>query len=71
MSDETDTGSTSEEKATSGPRGRSRVDRARLEAIFGTVLPEQTSDERSSDGASTSSGGQDEWLRRQVPPHHG
>ncbi|QCQ90072.1 hypothetical protein [Rhodococcus sp. SGAir0479] len=51
-------------------RKRDRVDRARLDAIFGTVLPEQTSDERSRDGAFTS-GGQDEWLRRQVPPHHG
>ncbi|WP_170312856.1 hypothetical protein [Prescottella subtropica] len=50
---------------------KNRIDRARLDAIFGTVLPDQTSDERSRDGASEARGGQDEWLRRQVPPHHG
>ena len=57
--------------AQDAPARRSRIDRARLDAIFGTVLPEQTADERSRAGASTSGGGQDEWLRRQVPPHHG
>ncbi|MDH6676272.1 hypothetical protein M2284_000460 [Rhodococcus sp. LBL1] len=65
-----DTGSSAEGRSSSAP-GRARIDRARLDAIFGTVLPEQTSDERSRDGASSSGGGQDEWLRRQVPPHHG
>ncbi|WP_433610778.1 hypothetical protein [Prescottella agglutinans] len=67
---QTDTGSTAEGRP-SAASGRARIDRARLDAIFGTVLPEQTSDERSRDGASSSGGGQDEWLRRQVPPHHG
>lgn len=48
------------------------IDRARLDAVFGTVLPDQTSDERSRDGESRGDGGtQDDWLRRQVPPHHG
>jgi len=71
MSEEqADTGSAAEGRASS-VSGRARIDRARLDAIFGTVLPEQTSDERSRDGASSSGGGQDEWLRRQVPPHHG
>lgn len=52
---------------------KTEVDRARLDAVFGTVLPEQTSDERSHDGDSRGDGAgtQDEWLRRQVPPHHG
>ncbi|RVW06323.1 hypothetical protein [Rhodococcus spongiicola] len=51
--------------------GRRRIDRARLDAVFGVILPEQTTDERSPDRAPSSDGGQDEWLRRQVPPHHG
>ncbi|GAB2657042.1 hypothetical protein ABI214_07415 [Prescottella soli] len=71
MSEEqTDTGSSAESRSSAASR-RARIDRARLDAIFGTVLPEQTSDERSRDGASSSDGGQDDWLRRQVPPHHG
>jgi hypothetical protein len=44
--------------------------RRRLAEVFGDVLPETTSDERDpgEDGDDRSS---DEWLRRQVPPHHG
>ncbi len=46
--------------------------RARLDAIFGDVLPETTSDERDP---GTPSRGDDDpgdaWLRAQVPPHHG
>jgi hypothetical protein len=40
----------------------------RLAAVFGDVLPDTTADEREekSDGS-----GSDEWLRSQVPPHHG
>jgi hypothetical protein len=40
--------------------------------VFGDVLPEGTSDERG-DGWSEREPreGSDEWLRRQVPPHHG
>ncbi|MEP7091407.1 MAG: hypothetical protein ABI776_15010 [Nocardioidaceae bacterium] len=46
--------------------------RRRREAIFGDVLPDGTTDERA-DGSDGSDGseGSDEWLRRQVPPHHG
>jgi hypothetical protein len=38
--------------------------------VFGEVLPETTADDRDpprppGDGSS------DEWLRRNVPPHHG
>jgi hypothetical protein len=46
--------------------------RRRLAAVFGEVLPETTSDERDPseerDGDVTAA---DEWLRAQVPPHHG
>lgn len=42
--------------------------RRRLAAVFGD-LPETTSDERDPrEGGSRSS---DDWLREQVPPHHG
>ncbi len=42
--------------------------RRRLADVFGDVLPEQTSDDQTegSDTAAT-----EDWLRRQVPPHHG
>ena len=51
-----------------GP-GESEWERKRrLAQVFGDVLPETTSDERDS-GAEPSGG--DDWLRAQVPPHHG
>lgn len=40
----------------------------RLAAVFGDVLPETTADEREHDQPRT---GSDEWLKSQVPPHHG
>ena len=40
--------------------------RARLAAVFGDVLPEQTRDDRGPRG-----GKGDDWYRAQVPPHHG
>lgn len=48
-------------------RDRPRVDRARLDAVFGETLPETTRDER--DGSDTGIG--DRWWREQRPPHHG
>jgi hypothetical protein len=36
--------------------------------VFGDVLPETTEDER---GPGAHGGGNDEWLRSNVPPHHG
>jgi len=42
--------------------------RRRLAEVFGDVLPETTRDERERDRAGRSN---DEWLRDQVPPHHG
>jgi hypothetical protein len=41
----------------------------RLAEVFGDVLPEQTSDDVGEPKAEPD--GSDEWLRRQVPPHHG
>jgi hypothetical protein len=43
--------------------------RRRLAEIFGDVLPEQTSDDAAE--PETRPDGNDEWLKRQVPPHHG
>jgi hypothetical protein len=43
--------------------------RRRLAEVFGEELPEQTSDD--ADESRPTSEGSDEWLRRQVPPHHG
>ena len=43
--------------------------RRRLADVFGEELPEQTSDD--ADEPQNPSGGSDEGLRRQVPPHHG
>ena len=45
--------------------------RARLDAIFGDVLPETTSDERDPGTSTDEDDRGDAWLRAQVPPHHG
>ncbi|HSE08433.1 MAG TPA: hypothetical protein VLB29_07185 [Nocardioidaceae bacterium] len=45
--------------------------RRRLAAAFGDPLPEGTSDERPDAWGDTSGTASDEWLRSQVPPHHG
>lgn len=42
--------------------------RARLDRIFGDSLPDTTHEQLSESGGS---GGRDEDLRRDVPPHHG
>lgn len=44
--------------------------RRRLAEVFGDVLPAQTSDDRDPPSGEGESG-HEEWLRRQVPPHHG
>jgi hypothetical protein len=43
--------------------------RRRLEEVFGETLPEQTGDDVDEPGSRSDSA--DDWLRRQVPPHHG
>jgi hypothetical protein len=47
--------------------------RRKMAAIFGDHLPERTRDEMADDPADDARGGagDDEWLRSQVPPHHG
>ena len=48
--------------------------RRRLAEIFGEVIPDQTADDTDeSDGADrrTAEQVQEDWLKRQVPPHHG
>lgn len=41
--------------------------RRRLDAVFGDTSLDSTSDDRDESGSGTS----EEWLKRQVPPHHG
>ncbi|MEV4633181.1 hypothetical protein ACIBED_14895 [Rhodococcus coprophilus] len=72
MSDDESSGTSADnaaEQPASPSPSRARIDRARLARIFGDVLPETTRDERDSGGEGR--GDSDEWLRRQVPPHHG
>lgn len=78
MTDEQDRPSDASETASDAPRPASRragsrrltpAERAKLARIFGDPLPDTTSDERTPEGDSRSSS--DEWLRNQVPPHHG
>ena len=49
------------------------VRRRRLAAVFGDVLPEATSDDAAEPGSEPAAekNRSEEWLRRQVPPHHG
>jgi len=44
--------------------------RRRLAAVFGEVLPETTDDERDP-AEKDPPGASDDWLKAQVPPHHG
>jgi hypothetical protein len=41
--------------------------------VFGDVLPESTGDDRGNGWGEPEQPGDrsEEWLRRQVPPHHG
>ena len=54
---------------------RAAAEKARRRAkVFGEVLPEGTRDERGDawgDRGGGEGAGSEEWLRRQVPPHHG
>lgn len=49
-----------------------RQRRRRLDDVFGEVLPAQTRDDvDDTDRAGGDRDAGEEWLRRQVPPHHG
>ena len=43
----------------------------RLAAVFGDVLPDTTSDERDDADTAGPVDAGEEWLKAQVPPHHG
>jgi hypothetical protein len=61
------------EKAASDARADAER-RRRLAEIFGDVIPEQTSDDADEAAASdrrTGEKAQEDWLKSQVPPHHG
>ncbi len=46
--------------------------RRRLAEIFGEVLPASTGDDRDPEDSRRSTAQEsEEWLKRQVPPHHG
>ena len=61
------------ERAEKQSAERAEADRRRRRArIFGDVLPETTGDDRAdASERDTDREGNDDWLRRQVPPHHG
>lgn len=61
-----------ESKPDDGAAAREAAARkARLDRIFGDVLPETTSDERARGQARSGDADPDAWLRQNVPPHHG
>jgi len=62
MSDRPGTGEAKDAAAAAAAARRRRAE------VFGEVLPESTGDDRAQPGEESSS---DEWLRRNVPPHHG
>jgi hypothetical protein len=61
------------ERAEKQSAERAEADRRRRRArIFGDVLPETTGDDRAdASERDVDREGNDDWLRRQVPPHHG
>ena len=57
---------------TRGGTERQRAARRRLAAALGDPLPEGTRDETGEGwGERDADTGGEEWLRDQVPPHHG
>ncbi|GAA4821332.1 hypothetical protein ACFQ0K_19480 [Nocardioides caeni] len=57
-----------EEKAVGEPEWKRR---RRLDAVFGDGLPDTTSDERDERRPQERESASDQWLKSQVPPHHG
>jgi len=74
VSDERSPHERRDERPTDGPaEPPDDAERRRRRArVFGEVLPEGTRDDRAdyADREPTAEG-TDDWLRRQVPPHHG
>ena len=72
MSDSDTTGETPQpERRAAGQVRDEAARKRRLAAVFGDVLPETSSDECSLAWGEKERGGSEDWLRRQVPPHHG
>ncbi|TNC23693.1 hypothetical protein [Amycolatopsis alkalitolerans] len=55
-----------DEQAQPGPPAPNR-DRRELDAVFGDLLPDTTSDEREPESPS---GDREAWYRENRPPHH-
>jgi hypothetical protein len=49
---------------------RTRAVASSVNEVFGEDIPQASSDERDPDG-SHDEPGRDDWLRDNVPPHHG
>ena len=49
--------------------GTSHQNRSAVNKIFGTELPQESSDERDPD-ANRDDADREEWFRDNVPPHH-
>ena len=66
-------GQAGEPAGSTGAEQQDRLRRRRRADVFGEVLPEGTRDDRGDGWGERESGGDatEEWLRRQVPPHHG
>ena len=62
---------TGEQQERGRPSETAEERRRRLTEIFGDVLPDTTSDERDEESSQREDGSRDDWLRGQVPPHHG
>ena len=50
---------------------REAARRRRQAKVFGEVLPEGTRDEQAGGWGDRDEGRDDDWFRREVPPHHG
>ncbi len=59
-----------EPEAPEGSAAEQSRKKRRLAEVFGDPMPDTTEDERDPDGSRE---GRDleQWLREQVPPHHG
>lgn len=60
----------SEEKRRELSAAEREARRRRLAEVFGDVLPEQTNDD-AAEPQSRPDDVVEEWLRREIPPHHG
>ncbi len=60
-----------EASADAGPGPGRRVDRRRLDEIFGDVLPSVTQDELTDETDRSAEADRERWYRDNTPPHHG